>query len=86
MWRTSGMFSQPVGREGTEPIEITLPTGRVLRIWPVLAHVEGDMPIREKLTRSLAHGSKHSCFQCLLEGEYLEDAGTVRYDSSLCAL
>lgn len=36
------------------------------------------MPIREKLTQTMGHGNKHSCFQCILEGEWLKEARTVR--------
>lgn len=60
------------------PIRLERPGGKVVHIWPILAHCDGDLPIREKLTRTLAHGNKHSCFQCYLEGETVESAGTVR--------
>ena len=66
------------GVPGTTPITIRLPSGQVIKVWPVLGHCEGDLPIKEKLTGALQHGNKHSCWLCDLEGVTIDSAGTVR--------
>lgn len=67
------------GREGTTPVPVTMQDGSVIKIWPVLGFVEGDIPWLEKLTNSIGHGGKHSCYRCALNGIWHFRANTVRY-------
>lgn len=61
-----------------------MPDGTVLRIWPVLCCVEGDIPWMQKLTNSIGHGGKRACFRCAQNGVWVFAANTVRYVGSSC--
>lgn len=67
------------GKEGTAPIPVTLPDGRKIRVWPVLACVEGDIPWMEKITNSVGHTAKRACFRCATNGVWIAAANAVRY-------
>jgi len=69
-----------IGRDGTTPVPVTLDDGSTVRVWPVLAFVEGDIPWLEKLTNSIGHGAKHACYRCAFNGVWHLDANTVRYE------
>lgn len=49
-----------------------------MRVWPVLANAEGDIPILEKLMNSVGFSGKHACYRCALNGIWHDDARCVR--------
>ena len=49
-----------------------------MRVWPVLANAEGDIPILEKLMNSVGFSGKHACYRCALNGVSHDVARCVR--------
>lgn len=63
------------------PLTVTLHTGKDIAVWPVLAGVEGDMPIQRLLCNGISHGGAHSCYRCALTGHWCPEARCMRCDT-----
>ena len=59
-------------------------TGLKLKLWPVLAYVEGDTPFLSKMSDSVGHAAITACQRCALRGKTI--GGCTRYEPSFSSL
>ena len=66
------------GADDGVPFMVSLTPGKETSVWPVLAGVEGDMPVQRLMCNGIAHGGAHSCYRCALTGQWCPDAKSMR--------
>jgi len=52
--------------------------GEDLKVWPVLASIEGDIPFMTKMVNSLGHAATVACFKCALQATWVQTAKANR--------
>lgn len=78
MWSTVLKGVGCAGAGHGVPFRVSLPPGKEVSVWPVLAGVEGDMPVQRLFSNGIAHGGAHSCYRCALTGQWCPEAKCVR--------